>query len=93
MKIFMVCAVEQTIMPNRTNDAPIKATYRRPRRSESDPTEVESVCLLFEASVQLIYRRDRRPPGREGWQEQTKSICRLRRYQRKCRVEHLQIGG
>lgn len=35
----MVLAVEQTTIPSMINRAPIKATYRRPIRSERDPTK------------------------------------------------------
>ena len=38
MKLFIVCAVEATIIPRTKKVAPIKATYRRPIRSDSDPT-------------------------------------------------------
>ncbi len=38
MKIFMVWAVEQTIMPITMNAAPMMATYRRPIKSDREPT-------------------------------------------------------
>ena len=44
MKIFIVCAVEETIIPSTMKDAPIKATYRRPIRSERDPTNGQTAA-------------------------------------------------
>lgn len=38
MKIFMVCAVDDIIEPSMMKNAPVSATYRRPSKSESDPT-------------------------------------------------------
>jgi len=38
MKMFMVCAVLETIIPRIRNPAPINATYRRPIKSDKDPT-------------------------------------------------------
>jgi hypothetical protein len=38
MKVFMECAVEQTIIPMTIREAPAKATYRRPIKSEIAPT-------------------------------------------------------
>jgi hypothetical protein len=39
MKIFMVCAVEEIIIPRMRKQAPEIATYRRPIRSERAPTK------------------------------------------------------
>jgi hypothetical protein len=39
IKIFMVCAVEEIIIPKIRNEAPTIATYRRPIRSEIAPTK------------------------------------------------------
>ena len=39
MKTFISCAVEATIIPTMSMDAPIIATYRRPMRSEREPTK------------------------------------------------------
>lgn len=38
MKMFMVFAVEATIIPRMTRHAPSIATYRRPIRSDMEPT-------------------------------------------------------
>lgn len=38
MKIFMVCAVDDIMVPSMINNAPASATYRRPSKSESEPT-------------------------------------------------------
>jgi hypothetical protein len=38
MKLFMSLAVELTIMPTTIRAAPMRATYRRPIRSEREPT-------------------------------------------------------
>lgn len=38
MKMFIVFAVEQTIMPRTMNAAPVRATYLRPIKSDNAPT-------------------------------------------------------
>jgi hypothetical protein len=38
IKLFMLVAVDATIMPRRSNPAPMSATQRRPRRLDSEPT-------------------------------------------------------
>lgn len=62
MKTFMVCAVVQTIMPMTTREAPMIATYRRPIKSESEPTKghtpararrFPSTCILF-SHIRLV---------------------------------------
>lgn len=44
MKMFMVCAVEQTIIPKMRKQAPIMATQRRPTMSEIDPTNGQTAA-------------------------------------------------
>lgn len=39
MKVFIILAVDDTIMPRMTSREPKRATYLRPRRSERDPTK------------------------------------------------------
>lgn len=38
MKMFIECAVEQTIIPRTINPAPNIAIYRLPKRSDKAPT-------------------------------------------------------
>lgn len=56
MKMFMVFAVVHTIIPMTTSEAPMMATYRRPIKSESDPTKGQTparankfarTCVMF----------------------------------------------
>ncbi len=44
MKMFMVCAVLETIIPRIRNAAPINATYRRPIRSDREPTNGQTAA-------------------------------------------------
>ena len=44
MKVFIVCAVEQTIMPRTMKLAPPIATYRRPNKSDSAPTNGQTAA-------------------------------------------------
>ena len=39
MKMFMLCAVDEMIIPSTMNPAPIMATQRRPIKSEREPTK------------------------------------------------------
>jgi len=38
MRLFMLVAVDATIMPITSSPAPMSATQRRPRRSDNEPT-------------------------------------------------------
>jgi len=42
--MFMVCAVLETMIPRIRNPAPINATYRRPIRSDKDPTNGQTAA-------------------------------------------------
>lgn len=44
MKMFIVWAVEQTIMPMTMKVAPMRATYRRPIKSEREPTNGQTAA-------------------------------------------------
>ena len=44
MKMFMLCAVEATITPRMIKHAPSIATYRRPMRSEREPTKGQTAA-------------------------------------------------
>ena len=44
MKTFMLCAVEATITPRITKHEPRIATYRRPKRSEREPTKGQTAA-------------------------------------------------
>ena len=39
MNMFMLCAVDEITIPRTRKNAPVKATYRRPIKSEIDPTK------------------------------------------------------
>lgn len=44
MKTFMLCAVEATIIPRMIKHPPSIATYRRPMRSEREPTNGQTAA-------------------------------------------------
>lgn len=61
MKMFMVCAVLETIIPRIKNTAPVNATYRRPIRSDNDPTNGQTAAKASRLASTLY--RSARSPG------------------------------
>lgn len=44
MKMFMLCAVDATVTPTMIKTAPIMATYRRPIKSDREPTKGQTAA-------------------------------------------------